>query len=270
MTTAAPALGGDPRPLTGVGVLVTRPAHQAEGLCGRIEALGGEAIRFPVLAIRPPADPGAAAAVLARAADYRLVVFTSANAAEHGIALARRLGVWPPGPAVAAIGRATARALAGLGVTVSLQPRGPYDSEALLALPELAAVTGWRILVVRGEGGRDLLARTLSARGARVEYAEVYRRVLPKVDPGPLLARWRQGGVQVAVVTSNEGLRNLFDLLGEAGQQWMTRTPLVAVSPRTVELAGELGYTERPVLAREASDEAIVEALLRWQQDRFQ
>jgi uroporphyrinogen-III synthase len=102
-----------------------------------------------------------------------------------------------------------------------------------------------------------------------VNYAEVYRRGRPDRSPGNLLKRWAAGEIHAVVVTSNESLRNLFDIVGKLGQHWLYHTPLIAVSERARELARELGFARSPLVAREASDEAIVETLLRWRRNRF-
>ncbi len=252
--------------LTGLTVLVTRPVHQADRLCALIETEGGTALRFPTLAIRPPTDPAAAAARLARLADYDLAIFTSANAVDQALALLPA-GL-PSGPLRAAVGKATADALARRGWPAELVPT-VFNSEALLELPALRQVAERRALIVRGEGGRPLLGDMLKARGARVDFAEVYRRGRPDTNPGELRERGARGEIHAVIVTSNETLRNLFEILGEPGQQWLPHTPLVVISGRTRDLARELGF-QRPIMARKASDEAIVQALLRWRQARFE
>ena len=122
-----------------------------------------------------------------------------------------------------------------------MAPRGGADSEHLLALPELADMAKQRVLIFRGEGGRELLAEALSARGARVDYIECYRRGLPDADPAPLLETWRQGGIQVVTVLSSQGLDNLFTLLGEHNADLIRTTLLFAPHPRIVEHARGLG-----------------------------
>lgn len=245
-------------PLAGRGVLVTRPVHQAEPLCKRLEARGARPIRFPVLAIAPPADVESARERLARLADYHLVVFISVNAVEQAATLS---GGLPRGLRAAVVGRASARALRERGIGPVLQPEQGADSEALLALPELKALAGQRILIVRGEGGRELLADTLRARGAIVEYAEVYRRVRPDVDPEALPALWRAHRIDAVTATSNETLGNLYELAGPVGRDPLRATPLVVVSPRAATLAAELGWTAPVRVAASAEDAAMVVAL---------
>ena len=241
--------------LHGAGVLVTRPARQAEPLCRAIEAAGGRPIRFPVLEIRDPPDAAAAHALLADAAQFDLLLFVSANAVE-------RATPWLPvrvDAKIAAVGEATARALEAAGLAPSLVPAGRFDSEGLLALPALQAVAGWRVLIVRGTGGRTLLADTLAARGATVRHAEVYRRALPDVDPAPLLRDWERR-VHLVVATSNDVLDNLLALLGEAGACKALATPLVVVSERMATHARSAGFG-CVVVADGAGDAAIVDAL---------
>jgi len=236
-------------------VLVTRPAHQAARLCRLIEARGGRAVRFPALEIREPRDPAAARSELEAANGCELLVFVSANAVDRA---APHLPS-PLRPAIAAVGEATARALRRHGLEPSILPVGTADSEGLLAAPSLAAMTGKRVLIVRGEGGRPLLGDTLSTRGAEVRYAEVYRRALPAADPRSLLASWRQT-VDVVTVTSRDLLDNLLALLGDAGRPLLLATPLVVISDRLGAAARAAGFT-RVTVAASALDEAVLDGV---------
>lgn len=247
--------------LQGLGVLVTRPEHQADALCQLIEHWGGMAIRCPALLISEPQDWTPARAIFARLADYELAIFTSANAVSRALPLILERGGIPPSLEIAAIGQATAQALARHGIAHCLHPATGFNSEAVLALPRVQNVAGQAVMIVRGEGGRELLAETLTARGAVVAYAEVYRRERPTADLQPLLDRWQRGEIGTVVVTSSETLRNLFDMLGVAGQDDLRQTVIITVSDRTRQLAAQLGCRHLR-LAREASDHAIVAALL--------
>lgn len=247
-----------PCDLRGKGVLVTRPAGQASGLCRLIEQAGGRAIPFPAIAILPAAGPEPVRRLLAEPWD--LLIFISRNAVEYALPLFPR-GQLPAGPRLAAVGRATAEALTDAGRAPDLVPAGRFDSDSLLALPGLTEVAGRRVLIVRGAGGRALLGDTLSARGARLAYAEVYRRTLPAVDPANLVARWRRE-VALVTATSDEILRNLWDLLGAHGREFLLATPVVVVSERTAQTARALGLTS-VVVADNAADEAVLAALCR-------
>ncbi len=248
-------------PLKGLGVLVTRPEHQADPLCALIEHYGGIAIRCPTLLICKPRNQAPALAFLDRLADYHLAIFTSANAVQYALPAIQERGGVPPTLEIAAIGKATAHALARFGINGCLQPRPDSSSEHLLALPRFQNVAGQSILIIRGEGGRTLLADTLTARGARVAAAEVYRRERPPVAIGALLERWSRGEIAAVVVTSTESLLNLFDMLGGAGQDYLRDTPLILISARTRQTAADYGC-RRLLVAREASDDAITAVLL--------
>jgi uroporphyrinogen-III synthase len=256
--------GPEGRPLEGVGVLVTRPAHQAEPLCRLVAAAGGTPLRFPAIAIVPPHDKAAAAAVIDRLERFDLAIFISANAVEQGVAAVRARRAWPEALATASIGEATARALAERGLAPTIRPEERFDSEALLEHPTLADMAGKRVVIFRGEGGRELLAASLAARGAEVVYAEVYRRALPDTDPAPLLARWRAGEVDVAVVTSVEGLQNLCALVGPDDRDLLAATPLVVASGRVLQQARDLGVGQAARVARSASDQGLFDAVVAW------
>jgi len=123
-------------------------------------------------------------------------------------------------------------------------------------------MSGKRVVIFRGEGGREMLGDTLSARGAQLEYAECYRRGKPNVDAAPLLQRWARGEVQAVTVTSSESLHNLFDLLDKAGQQWLKQTPLFAPHARIAAAARSLGLEQ--VETTTAGDEGLLMGLIEW------
>lgn len=248
--------------LSGVTVVVTRPAHQAETLCHSIEAAGGMAVCFPLMAILPPADVTAAAGQLAQLEQYQLAIFVSANAVTA--ALPMIAGAWPPALTIAAVGQATARALSAQGLCVAHVAPPPYNSEALLGMPALQAVQGKRVLIIRGEGGRETLAETLRDRGAEVAYAECYRRAVPDCDVAVLYRVWQSARPSCLVVTSNEGLENLYKLVDEQHRAELLAAQLIVVSERAVALASSLGFSKPPVVSQAASDEAIVTAIEAW------
>lgn len=253
-----------PRALAGVRVLVTRPRDQAENLARLIEARGGEAIRFPVIEIAEPQDTRALLAVIDRLKDFALAIFISPNAVKRAMNLILARGGLPPALLVACVGRGSARELKHFGVDKVIVPPDRFDSEALLELPELQQVAGKRVVIFRGDGGRELLGDSLRARGAEVVYAECYRRLRPDTDSTPLLRRWARGEVDIVSVTSVDGLRNLFDMLGKDGQPWLIRTPVVVVSERMAQVCRELGFTTEPRVAATPGDEAILEAIQAW------
>ncbi len=137
----------------------------------------------------------------------------------------------------------------------------PFNTEALLTLPELQNLTNQSILIFRGEGGRELLAKSLRVRGADVEYVECYRRVIPASDTSNLYQSWDENRKMLLVVTSNESLQNLVKMVNSKYRDSLLASQLLVVSERAVKKANELGFSQQPVLAGAASNEAIVEAI---------
>lgn len=245
-------------PLTDLTVLVTRPAVQCAALCAEIERYGGSAIAFPAVEIEP-------VAVQAKVAsdDYDLVVFVSVNAVEHGARDVTRSAR----TRVAAIGRATAAALAAAELAADIVPEAGFTSEALLAHPQLQLTSGARVLIVRGEGGRELLKETFAAHGMSVETREVYRRVRPNVDAARLAeveARWSDEGIDVVTATSIETLENLQALLTERGRQLLSSTALLVPSRRIVAAAVSAGLRGEAIVAAGADDASMIGALAQW------
>jgi uroporphyrinogen-III synthase len=214
--------------------------------------------------IADPEDPSALHAVLAHLQEFDLAIFISPNAVTCARRWIQAAGGLPPRIMVAAVGKGSARDLAQLGRPADIVPTGRFDSEALLEDVRLVDMTGKRVIIFRGEGGRELLADELTRRGATVAYAEVYRRVKPAADTAELLRRWARGEIHVAVVTSNESLDNLYDLVGPLARRWLQDTPLVVFSQRTADWARALGFRGTLRVTRQATDAAIVETLVEW------
>jgi uroporphyrinogen-III synthase len=245
--------------LAGRGIVVTRPAQQAGPLAARIRAAGGHPILFPVLEIVDTGDLQPLIDVIDRLDDYQLAVFISPNAVVRAM---KQLGIrrsWPASLRVAAIGKGSVRELERSGVTGVIAPDRQFDSEHLLELPELQSVAGQRVVIFRGDGGRELLGDTLTARGARVDYVECYRRARPQADARPLLDAWDGNALHAVTITSSEGMRNLYAMVGESGRAQLRGTPVFAPHPRIAAVARELGCSH--VIDTAPGDDGLMEAL---------
>ena len=246
--------------LNGKRVLVTRPAHQAENLCRLIEEQEGTAIRFPALDIVSRDDTSEITKTLANLDRFQWVVFISANAVNFALkANDGRMGRLKS-VRYAAVGRSTAQAMAAAGLPVDLVPESGYNSEALLAMPQMQQVEGQNCLIVRGEGGREELANALRSRGANVEYLEVYKRIIPDIDNSEAFKQLEQNRPDVITITSGEALQNLLIMLGSGNHKLVSAIPLVVVSDRIGCAAAEMGF-KRITVADSPSDAAIIEAV---------
>jgi uroporphyrinogen-III synthase len=249
--------------LAGLGVLVTRPEPQAGPLARRLAELGARVYRLPAVELRPSDDRAAQRASLGPLDRFHWIVFVSANAVRFGVGLLQERRDLK----LAAIGPATATALNHAGFRVALVPAGGYDSEHLLATPEFSSVEAQRILIVRGGGGRELLAEQLTARGAEVSYAEVYERRRAQPVPGAVAAveaEWQAGAIDVVTATSPELLRSLFEILSPAGRRLLSRTALLAGGSRIAAVARQIGLEGPLLVAAEPDDAGLVDALLKW------
>jgi uroporphyrinogen-III synthase len=243
-------------PLAGQVVVVTRPARQAARFLRLLEERGARAVAFPTIAVEPvPLAPDARRELEVGQLDW--IVFTSANAVEHAPSSV------PPGARIAAIGRATARTIEALGLRVDALPAAGADTEGLLALPAFADMTGRRVLIVKGVGGRDALRAGLAARGAQVVVAEVYRRVpaAPVAGAVEAVRRACETGRAVIAVTSVEVLESLLELAPESRVPGLLDARLVVPGERVASAARGNGWRGPIVVARSAEDEAMLAAL---------
>jgi len=247
------------KPLAGRSIVVTRPAHQSQSLARLIKNAGGRPILFPAIEIRDVEDLGPFTRLIDRLDQYDLAIFISPNAVERAMTLISARRKFPRRLPVATVGGGSARALERSGIAGVVAPQSRYDSEGLLDLPAFAAMSGKRVVIFRGQGGRELLGETLGARGAVVEYAECYRRVKPDLDAAPLLQAWSGKGIDAITVTSSEGLRNFAEMVGPAGRERLLGTPLFVPHPRIAEAAH--GLAVRKVIVTGPGDEGMLTGL---------
>lgn len=241
--------------LAGKRVLVTRPREQALALERLVRGAGGEPVCVPAIEILPLADPAPFHALAARLAQFDLAIFISRNAVRHALDL---LGgkPWPASLRVATVGQGSRAELEQRGFAGVLAPAGAAarsGSEALLALPELASVRGRRIVIFRGEGGRELLGQELAARGASVEHAACYRRAAPN---GDAMRRAWAGGMDAVTVSSAEGLATLFAMLGADAADRLRGVPLFVPHERVAGEARRRGL-ERVIVAGPGDAEMV-------------
>jgi uroporphyrinogen-III synthase len=249
--------------LHGIGILVTRPQHQAMPLCRLLEVAGAVTYRLPAIDIKPLTDRRALSARLGNLANFDLIIFLSANAVRFGAGLLeqkRDLNL-------AAIGPATARALNQAGYRVAVQPAGGFDTESLLRHPTLHALAGKRILLIKGSGGRDLLPTELVRRGAEVVPADVYRRERPQPDASELATlelRFAAREIHLITATSVETVVNLLALATPSLGTQFGSVPWVVPGARIAAALRELAPGVSVIQADSAEDQDLVAAIRRW------
>ena len=194
--------------LAGKSFVVTRPAQQATGMIALLQGCGAEVLAFPTLVIVPKALLPGERAMVENLSAYEHIICVSANAATLGLEiLSDYWPQWPVGLQWLAVGPATAEAMAGRGLDVIIPEAGP-DSDSLLAMSELQSIEEHKVLIVRGVGGRELLANGLRRRGAQIDYLEVYERKTPSCSPDTLREFIDARPEAWIITTSGESLRN--------------------------------------------------------------
>lgn len=243
-------------------VVITRPAAQAVPLQQLLTAAGATPVSFPLIAIEALADYADFDARVAGLARCDWVFFISTNAVQYGMPrILAQLGALPARLRFAAVGPVTAQALQAFGVAQVLVPEDRHDSESLLALPPLQDMAGKRCVIVRGVGGRELLADTLTARGAEVTFAECYRRFNPQRDTDALERQWQEGKLDALVVTSSEAMRSLLAMARRdtAVAPWLRQVVICVNHARIAQPAAAAGL--RVAVAEAPGDAAMLQCL---------
>ncbi len=256
---------GSARPLRGRRIAVTRAREQADELAQALEALGAQVIAAPMIRIEPLSDLAPLGAALTQLSRYAWLVFTSQNAVE---VVCERLAEWGLAPhdlaraAVAAIGPATAAALARHGVAPDLVPE-EFVAEAVVgALAARGELRGRRVLLPRARAARDALPDGLRRLGAVVDVIPVYDTVPETGDDGGLVAEILAGRIDAVTFTSSSTVRHFVDIVGpEAATSG--RFAAAVIGPVTAATARELGLAVA-VEAEEYTIPGLVEALVRY------
>ncbi len=252
-------------PLANKRILITRPRAQAADLCDKLTALGAVPIVFPTIEIAPLQDTSLLDQAIRDIAQYHWIIFTSVNGVK---AFWERLDLSGfqnltglPGK-VAAIGPATAQALAAHGVTVTLIP-DEYIAEAIV--DKIGEVRDQRILLPRADIAREALAIELQQRGAIVDEIAAYR-TLPAAPDSIGLAEF-QRGVDVVTFTSSSTVRNLVALVGQdevprsLREAILPHTLIACIGPITAGTARELGLRV-DIVATEYTMTGLVSAVV--------
>lgn len=243
------------KPLKNKTVLVTRPDQLSSSLLQRIKEAGGTALHYPVLLINDVKDSEELLSILDGLSSFDIAIFISPTAVNMTL---NKINALPSQLTLAVIGKSTEKALNEFGYHPTILP-ADFNSESLLQHPELQEnkVSGKSIVIFRGVGGRDLLGNTLFERGAKITYAETYRRdnnALESLNINIL------SSIDIITVTSNQGLQNLHDLTDESLRSTLTLIPIIVPSERVYRLAEHLGFT-KIIQSRNATDDACMQSL---------
>nr|WP_206063515.1 uroporphyrinogen-III synthase [Oceanimonas sp. MB9] len=239
--------------------MVVRPEPQNRSLCEVLHRAGHQPVASPLLHFAPGAELDRVTALLGELGSRDYVIAVSAQAVNFADNALKTQGQSWPAATYVAVGEATGQAFAAAGLTDVLVPDDPR-SEGMIALPQLRSPAGRRVLILRGDGGRDMMAPTLAARGAQVAYCEVYRRCYRDDAGSELVKEWQHRGVDSIIITSGGLLQHLFRLAAHSARDWLLSRLLIVPSIRVVEQAKALGFTHI-INAKGASNPALLNAL---------
>ena len=243
-------------------IVITRPTHQAGALSQGIEAAGGKVFLFPTLEIKPSQLSQENNEQIQHLNNIDIIIFISPNAIEHGLNHILAQTKLPENILLATIGQGSASCLKSkLGTLPDICPTENFNSEGLLATKELQDINDKRILIIRGDSGREHLKQTLEQRGAKVEYFNAYQCLKPSTTASEFEQYLQNNQIAVIVITSVRGLKNLVDMVANTSRELLLQRPLLLINQRLVDIAKELGFKNQLFIAKQASDDALIESL---------
>jgi len=248
--------------MNGIRVLNTRPVHQSKHLTEKLMAWGAQAICFPTIEIKTSHQCQNSFGIDQTISEYDIALFVSQNAVQHAFYFIDAAHI-PASLKIGVIGKGSLEYLTQYGVKASGMPDNTYNSEGLLSSDLLSNVSNKKIIIFRGQAGRNLLGDTLLERGASVTYCEVYKRSIPVVKESDYEAALEHKP-DVAIFTSSEGLLHAFKMLKPEHGKALLQTPWLLISERMKKTAYDLGHNSDIIIAQQASDEGIMSALKQW------
>ncbi len=234
-------------------VLLTRPRGSNDAMIQSLNKLGVESVETPLMVIEP-VQPCQSDIEKIQRADK--IIFISHNAVSHSAPFLADAANKP----AFAVGQRTLQALKQYNILSVAAGGSSQNSEGLLALPELEAVENQRVVIVRGRGGREKLAEELTARGADLDYVEVYQRTFPEFDEQRVCRDWRRQGIDTILITSGEILANLLRLMSGDQLEWLKQCRLVVPSNRVARMALDADL-KKVINAGGAGESAMLSAL---------
>jgi uroporphyrinogen-III synthase len=241
---------------TKLNVLVTRPIDKATVLAERLAQLEAvnQVIAAPLVSFT--ANPKQTLQKQLTLFQPEIIIFVSVPSVNFAFEFCPQ-SLWPEGAHYLAVGNATAEQLKSQKIKQISVPE-KHDSEHLLTLDLLQNIENKNILIIRGDGGRELIKETLELRGARVEYAEVYQRCWSTL-PLDTADQWKNQQINCIVITSNEMLNRFHQLTTNDNNYWCKQL-IIVVSKRIEQSAQALGY-QQIIIADGASEQAIINAI---------
>jgi len=241
-------------------ILVTRPKHQAGGLCDLIEQQGWDAVRFPTLKI-VAVKSNKIEQQIGTIEQYQWLIFISSNAVNFALKANGGKIEHFQKSLIAAVGKTTEKALSAAGLKVNLVPMLAFNTEGLLATEEMMHVKGRSCLIIRGDGGRETLAQCLRERGATVDYMEVYSREIPldnKINVSQML---EQDKLDAITITSGDALKHLLIMVDNELHAKLTLIPLIVISER-IKVLAEMYKFKRIAVTDAPNDAAIIKTVV--------
>ena len=243
-------------------IVITRPAHQSDLLSQGIKKAGGEVCLFPTLGITSIELSKESTENLQNIKDYDILIFISPNAIQYGLDYIPEQILLKEDILLATIGQSSAETLHNkIGKYPDIVPEKNFNSEGLLATSTLQNVKNKRILIIRGNDGREHLKQVLQQRGAQTDYLDVYKRIKPTTDSTELEQDLQNNQIAAIVITSETSLKNLVELVPEKARYLLFQSTLLLINQRLINKAKELGFNKNFIIANEASDTSIIKAL---------
>jgi uroporphyrinogen-III synthase len=249
--------------LQGRTIAITRPKEQCASLAAAIQAQGGTPLLAPMLTITPILHNCDLEIAANRLQQFRTAIFISPNSVEYSLPTLLKSQPWPAHLQAAAVGPGTSKTLTTHGISNCLLPENQrYDSEGLLDRPEFQpeAIAGKSVLLLRGVGGRELLAETLIKRGADVHPISCYQRSAPTDLAQPIQSAWKQNKLDGILLSSSESLANLLAALNPDERQRLSRTPIFVPHHRIAEKAQAAGLMQ--IILTPPAEEGMLLGLL--------
>ncbi|ACS97936.1 uroporphyrinogen-III synthase [Aggregatibacter aphrophilus NJ8700] len=245
-----------------MAVLVTRPDERGQQLVDMLAKAGVVAIHLPLFNIEAGAELNGLPNKFAQLKVGDYVFAVSKSAVDFADKALKNTGfVWRDDLQYFTVGQGTAQHFAMITTLAVHYPTTQENSEGVLQLAAMQNLQGKTILILRGNGGRELLSEQAQQRGANVEIVECYRRESIVYNSTEQTSLCKRAGVQTIVATSAEILTQLVDFVPQNEHNWLKSCQLITVSERISHLAQALGW-QNVIVSPRADNQTLLQTLL--------
>ena len=198
-------------------------------------------LSFPLTEIHPLNNYQIFDGVIENIKTYQHIIFISTNAVHFFLERVKKLSLQIPKNLIFSSIGPTTKLLLQKKLSVDVHsPIKTFDSEHLLKEKIYNNVEGQKILIIRGEGGRETLKNALEEKGATVNYGECYLRKYVDIDLNQLKNDLVNYHHQFFLFSSTNSAKHFIHQLSKVDSRWLQNIKIIVNHKKIEDLLSKI------------------------------